>query len=327
MTTSLTTTQEIPSITATEDVPAVLTTTESVADLMAATLTPTLEITVTETATPVPPTPTPARPEVKVYAVQEGDNLFVIAERFGISQDTLVWSNPSLGEHPDLLSIGQQIDIMPVDGVLHKVKKGDTLAAIAKRYSVDVARITEYNGITDPSTIQIDQKLIVPGGVKPPDPKPVAKAAGQSGGEVGIAGASKGRLMIPAGAGGESGAPAQAGRFAWPTRGTISQGYGKYHGAIDIANRRGTPVVAGDAGTVTFAGVSGGLGYAVQVDHGDGFSTTYCHLDSISVQPGQQVAKGEGIGQMGSTGNSTGPHLHFIVLFKGTVINPMQYLP
>ena len=304
-----------------------LTATLSAGDLAAAaetdTATPTLEPTAV-TPTPIPPTPTPARPEIKTYAVQAGDNLIVIAQRFGINPDTLVWANPELQKDPDMLSIGQQLSILPVDGVLHTVKKGDTLAAIAQRYSVDPQRISEFNGITDPSAIQIDQKLIVPGG-KPP--VKVAANVATGGEQAAPASISHGRLMIPAGAGGPSGAPEQPGRFAWPVRGMLTQGYGKYHGAIDIATKQGTPIVAADAGTVSFAGPSGGLGNAVQIDHGDGFVTTYAHMLSISVQPGQQVQKGEQIGLLGSTGHSTGPHCHFIVTYKGIVVNPMQYLP
>ena len=117
------------------------------------------------------------------------------------------------------------------------------------------------------------------------------------------------------------------GRFLWPASGVITQGYHKYHGAIDIANNQGTPLIAPDGGTVTFAAWSGGLGNAVQIDHGDGFATTYGHLHTIQVQVGQRVERGQQIGLMGTTGHSTGPHLHFIVTYNGGILNPMNYLP
>ncbi len=276
-----------------------------------------------------PPTPTaiPPRTEVITYQVQPGDNLWLIAQRFNLDQDTLAWANPEVEANPDQLRIGQELAIPPVDGVLHTVKAGETLAGIAQRYQVDVQQILAYepNGIADAASLKVGQRLMVPGGVKPPPPRPTAapKAAAQP-----AATSSGARLMIPAGAPAVPvDAPAQPGRFIWPTQGIITQGYGKWHGAIDIANRLGTPVVAADAGTVTFAGWSGGLGNAIQIDHGDGFATTYAHLDSISVQVGQVVAKGDEIGRMGTTGHSTGPHLHLILTYQGGIINPLDYLP
>ncbi|MDI7275029.1 MAG: LysM peptidoglycan-binding domain-containing protein, partial [Anaerolineae bacterium] len=97
------------------------------------------------------PTAAPPRTEVIVYLVQPGDNLWLIAQRFGLSQDTLVWANPGLERHPDELRIGQELNVPPVDGVLHTVMAGETLAAIARRYGVEAEQIMAYapNGITD----------------------------------------------------------------------------------------------------------------------------------------------------------------------------------
>lgn len=277
--------------------------------------------------TPTPsPTPTPApRTTVTVYRVQPGDNLYLIAQRFELEQDTIVWANPELESNPDLLRIDQELKIPPTDGVLHTVQAGDTLAAIAARYKVEPSAILAYapNGLSDASTLVAGQQLMVPGGVRPAPPRPTPAPASAP-----RASASGGVLMIPAGAPeAPVAAPAQPGRFVWPTQGTITQYYGRWHGAIDIANRQGTPILAADAGTVTFAGWSGGLGNAIQIDHGDGFATAYAHLYSINVQVGQRVDKGELIGLMGTTGHSTGPHLHLIFTYQGGVINPLDYLP
>ncbi len=275
--------------------------------------------------TPIPtPTPTvpPPRTEVITYQVQPGDNLWLIAERFGLAQDTVVWANPELERNLDLLRIGQELKILPVDGVLHKVVAGETLDAIAARYRVECAAIADYapNGLGgDGSAIKAGQQLIVPGGRRPPPSAPAATQATISGG----------RLVVPAGAPAVPvDAPAQPGRFVWPAQGFLSQGYGRYHGAIDIAKSpQGSPILAADAGTIAFAGWSGGLGNAIQIDHGDGFTTTYGHLMSIGVQVGQTVQQGEQIGRMGTTGHSTGPHLHFIVTYQGGIVNPLDYLP
>lgn len=287
------------------------------------------EVLPTATLEPTPtlapsPSPTTPPPEVVVYQVQPGDNLWIISQRFGLEQDTVVWANAELERNPDQLQIGQEIYILPTDGVWHTVSKGETLASIAQRYKVDAQTILNYpgNDITDPATIKIDQKLIIPGGVKP---APTGAAAGPAKASIAPGGA---RLMIPAGAPAVPvEAPAMPGRFLWPASGVITQGYHKYHGAIDIANNQGTPLIAPDGGTVTFAAWSGGLGNAVQIDHGDGFATTYGHLHTIQVQVGQRVERGQQIGLMGTTGHSTGPHLHFIVTYNGGILNPMNYLP
>jgi murein DD-endopeptidase MepM/ murein hydrolase activator NlpD len=115
----------------------------------------------------------------------------------------------------------------------------------------------------------------------------------------------------------------------WPTRGTITSNFGRrwgrLHKGIDIANRKGTPIYAADSGVVTFSGRSGGYGNLVKISHG-GLLTYYGHLSSRSVSVGQNVKRGQLIGYMGSTGNSTGSHLHFEVRVNGTAVNPRRYL-
>lgn len=257
---------------------------------------------------PVTPTLEPPRTEVIVYKVKAGDNVWLISQRYGITMDTVVWANGSLELDPDLLSIGQELYILPVSGVWHTVKEGETLAAIAKRYQVDVKKIVDYapNRLSPGSEPTVGQKLIIPDGIKPFEPHVVYT----EGGAVTV------------------NARPEPGRFIWPCNGVITQPFNsRYHLAIDIGNAEGTPLYAADAGTVTLAEAAGTLGNAVRIDHGNGYVTLYGHLSVIQVQVGQYVQRGQQIGLMGSTGKSTGPHVHFMVTYYGGAVNPVRYLP
>jgi len=116
------------------------------------------------------------------------------------------------------------------------------------------------------------------------------------------------------------------GRFIWPAHGTITTYFLAYHPGIDIAAVEGTPEVAADAGRVVFAGW-GSYGIYVEIDHGNGFHTIYGHMSQVEVEAGDLVGPGQLIGRMGSTGRSTGPHLHFEVRYQGVAQNPLDFLP
>jgi murein DD-endopeptidase MepM/ murein hydrolase activator NlpD len=253
------------------------------------------------------------RTAIAQYTVQPGDTLYGIADKYKVSAETLMWAN-NMEANPDLLRLGQELIILPVSGVLHTVQKGDTLQSIAKKYSADVAGILAFpaNGLSGEATpLTAGQKLIVPGGSKPlvVVQAPVARAAAR-----------------PAAA--PANAPAARGHFVWPTSGTVTQGYRALHHALDIAAPLGTPVHAADSGYVLIAGWSNdGYGNHIMIDHGNGYITLYGHLSRIGVRPGQAVHQGDLIGNVGSTGNSTGSHLHFEIRQNNYGLNPYSFLP
>lgn len=261
--------------------------------------------------------PAESRTGIITYTVKPGDNVETIAQRFGLLPTTIVWSNREIEDNPDVLRVGQVLNILPVDGILYTVEANDTLSSIAERFKADVDDIlnSPLNNLASGANLLPGMRIVVPGGVKPFVPRVVQV-------EVRRAPASGSSYAGPA--------PrfTAGGAFAWPTRGYISQGFRYYHRAIDIANAIGIPIYASDGGYVTYAGWSNvGYGYMVQIDHGNGFSTLYAHLSQWYVDPGQAVSRGQIIGAMGSTGNSTGPHLHFEIRYGGVPQNPLVYLP
>ena len=250
------------------------------------------------------------RREIITYTVRSGDTVSGVAARFGLSFETLMWSNPSIEAVPDLLKLGQELVILPADGAYHTVVSGDTLASIAEYYKVAVEDIVNYelNQIPQDGQLFVGLKLVIPGGRKPYIPRVVEHYTGP----------------IPEDA--ERG----TGVFGWPTSGRITCGFNCYpgHHAIDIGNVAGTPIYASDSGYVAKVGWSDvGYGKMILIDHGNGFQTLYAHLHVILVEEGTSVAKGTLIGRMGDSGNATGPHLHFEIRENGKQRNPQIYLP
>jgi len=258
----------------------------------------------------VPHTTIPRRYRVDpiTYTVQAGENVSTIAQQFAVSVETILWNNGNLEDNPDYLSYGDVLTILPVSGVYHTVAEGDSLESIAETYKVQVGDITGYEGnyLEDSDTIAVGQKLVVPGGRKPYKIRHVVAWSGP----------------IP------ENAKRGTGLFGYPMTGWISQRYQEYHRALDIAGPEGTPIMAADSGYVAVAGRSDtGYGRYVLIDHGNGFQTLYAHFSVIFVKVGQSVGKGQTIGLCGSTGKSTGPHVHFEVILNGVKRNPSIYLP
>jgi len=250
-----------------------------------------------------------ARTDVITYSVRHGDTLWSIASKFNLTQDTL-WANNDLSS-PDLLSVGEEITIPPIDGLIYTVRRGDTLAGLAQRYRTTAEAIVNYapNGLSEGEQPAVGQKIMIPGGVKPIPPRRT----------VSLTSAPPGALK-------------GAGSFVMPVSGILTQGFGPRHRAIDIGAPKGAPVYAADAGYVSFAGWHPwGYGYAVEIDHGNGFRTLYAHLSWYKPDLGQSVKRGELIGTVGSTygsgGWSTGPHLHFEIMQNGAKRNPCLFVP
>ena len=257
----------------------------------------------------VPFTLIPERPRIDVvtHTVAAGDTLYALAQKYGLATETLVWAN-NMEQNPDLLRLGQQLVVLPLNGVYHTVGKKDTLESIAKQYKAKVADIVslEANSLNAKNpVITVGQKLIVPGGRKPYQVRHVVAWSG----------------TVPAGA------KKGTGSFGYPISGFISQRYNEYHRALDIAAPRGTKVKAADSGYVALVGRNDqSYGRYVVIDHGNGFQTLYGHFDTVYVEAGQSVGKGQVIGLCGSTGKSTGPHVHFEIILNGVKRNPAIYL-
>jgi murein DD-endopeptidase MepM/ murein hydrolase activator NlpD len=246
------------------------------------------------------------RDKVEKYIVKDGDTLASIGAKFSVSIDTIKWANNMKTE---TIRPGETLDIPPVTGVVHKVSAGDNIYAVAKKYSVDAQQIVNFpfNEFADPDTFQLTpgQILYVPEGtIEPPKENVSPRYVAQI--QAGVQGTSS---------------------FIWPTSGSITTYPVWYHMALDIANNAMPAIIASDTGTVTYAGcIAYGYGCHIIIDHGNGYQTLYGHLSSIEVSPGQAVTKGSRIGVMGSTGMSTGTHLHFEIRSGGVLMNPIGFL-
>jgi murein DD-endopeptidase MepM/ murein hydrolase activator NlpD len=252
------------------------------------------------------------RDKIIPYTVESGDTLSGISVKFGISIDTIVWQN-DLTDENQTLKPGQVLEILPVTGIAHTVGQGDTIYSIAKKYKADPQSIADFpfNTFSDDETfaLSVGQVLIVPDGVKPQAPAIAVQPPSSTGPFTPSVGITPG-----------------TGQFIWPVAGIVTQRFSWYHKAIDIANPNYPPVYAADGGTVIVAGWIDNTGYGnrVMIDHGNGFITLYGHLSKIIVGVGQHVNKGQQIGFEGSTGRSTGPHLHFeIRRTNGSFENPL----
>ena len=232
--------------------------------------------------------------QISIYVVREGDNLSQIASMFNVSVNTIVWSN-DIARGSKIVP-GQTLVILPISGVKYEVKKGDTVKSIAKKLNSDVDEIIKFNDLPASGQLAEGQTIIVPNGEIAPAlaAKPGLKSSPVRG----------------------ANGPSYAGYYIRPiVAGRKSQGLHGYNG-VDLADSCGTPVMASASGDVIInrsGGWNGGYGNYVVVSHSNGTQTLYSHLSSSIVSAGWHVVRGQVIGYVGSTGKSTGCHLHFEV--------------
>ncbi len=277
----------------------------------------------------------PTRPRVGVitYTVKTGDSVFGIAGQFALNPETILWSNYSvLADNPHLLQPGQVLTILPVNGTYHKWSAGEDLQKVAAYYQVSPAAIIEWPGnhfdlfefdLENPP-ITPGTMLIIPGGRRefvsydppriPRDDPAVARTYGPG---------HCGTIMD---------GPIGVGSFLWPTVDHTLIGYdyspGTNHFGIDLGGEMGNPIWAVDNGVVVYAGWSNnGYGNLVVIDHGNEWQSLYAHLNDIYVSCGQSVYQGNSIGALGTTGASSGPHLHFELIYGTAKVNPWDFLP
>ncbi|MDQ5949507.1 MAG: hypothetical protein QG563_13 [Patescibacteria group bacterium] len=246
----------------------------------------------------------PSSDQISIYVVRKGDTVEGIAKMFDVTPSTVRWANNiAKGQ---ALKEGVVITILPISGVSHIVKKGDTLASVAKKYGGDKNEIAFFNNIALDESLEVGAKVIIPDGeVTEIAPKPKATTPKYT-----INPVTKKRELVK----GTSG-PKLSGYFMKPANGIRTQGLHGRNG-IDIGAPTGTPIYASASGSVIVAnagGWGGGYGTYAVISHSNGTQTLYAHMSKISVARGDSVSQGEVIGYVGSTGRSTGPHLHFEV--------------
>lgn len=256
------------------------------------------------------------RDKITTYKVSEGETYWTVSFRFEIDIDTLLWANGITDVNN--VEIGKELIILPTNGLLYTAADGDTLQGIADLFRIPADKIKEQNHLTT-TTFTAGIQLTIPGARKevPKPPSAVPNYAGDRYYYTGSVSSGSGNFIWPINS---------AGRFitqyfTWVTK------YYKHTG-IDMDWRNGTDIIASDGGTVVAAsyGWGGGYGTHIIIDHGNGYQTLYAHLSRIDVAQGARVEKGQHIAVMGTTGISTGVHLHFEIRQGGVAINPLLFI-
>jgi murein DD-endopeptidase MepM/ murein hydrolase activator NlpD len=250
------------------------------------------------------------------YVVKAGDTVSSIAQEFGISVNTVLWANDLTAY--SFIRQGDKLKILPISGIVHKVASGDTLQKVADKYGVSKDKIVLANSLESDSRLTIGQMILVPDGKKIASVSTVKPRSTASYNLPSII-----KDLVKPGS-----AKPTATKLQWPTVGyRITQYYSWRHTGLDIGNKIGTPLYAADDGVVEKAGWnSGGYGNMVLVNHGNGIKTRYAHASKLFVKVGDRVSRGETIAAMGSTGRSTGSHIHFEVIVNGRLLNPLNYI-
>lgn len=232
--------------------------------------------------------------QISVYVVRDGDTLSSIAKIFNVTTNTIVWANDLKNGK---ISTGQELVILPISGINHTVKSGDTLQGIANRYKGDLDEILQYNGLTKDSKIALGDKIFIPDGeIAPPTTKRSTSSS-----------------SFYANSGSNS---SVSGYFIRPIVGGVRTQGIHGHNGVDLASYLNAKIMAAADGEVIVSrnsGWNGGYGSYVVLRHSNGTQTLYAHLNSTAVGVGEKVSQGDIVGYMGNTGKSTGVHLHFEV--------------
>lgn len=274
------------------------------------------------------------RTKTETYIVQGGDVIGKIAADFGVNVGTILWANGLTAQ--STIRPGQALKIPPVSGVLHTVERNDTLSTIANRYDADVAEIREANQLAPDAVLTLGEELVVPGGVPPTPSSAVASAPSNIRNNVPlstISGKAYDLYQEVTGSTDNRAKPddkvedGATSRLLWPTdHRRINQYFGWRHTGIDVHGRYNNAIYASEDGVVEQAGWnSGGYGLQILLNHGGGLKTRYAHASKLFVEPGQHVKRGEVMAMVGTTGRSTGPHLHYEVILNGRFQNPLSW--
>jgi murein DD-endopeptidase MepM/ murein hydrolase activator NlpD len=237
--------------------------------------------------------------KISSYRVRAGDTLSVIAQKFGLNVDTVISFN-NIRNARNLLA-GRELRVPNKDGLRYKVRRGDSLGKIARVYGIRLESLVDWNGLTS-AVIVPGQELFIPG----------------------VRLSTNARNLV-------------LGKlFVYPTRGRLTSRFGyrpnpftgvrEFHNGLDVGNIVGTRINAAMHGKVARIGYYAGLGKFVILIHPDGYQTLYGHLNKISVKRGMRISQGQKIGEMGNTGYSTGPHLHFTIFKNSAPVDPLKYL-
>ncbi|MEK7649067.1 MAG: peptidoglycan DD-metalloendopeptidase family protein [Patescibacteria group bacterium] len=254
---------------------------------------------------------------LRTYTIQPGDTASSIAARFNLSLNSILWANNL--NATSRLTVGQKLTILPVDGVLHRVKRGDTIGRIATLYNADMDQVLAFNNLPPNGAISVDDALIIPNGIM----KTVLPSGRRN---TTLIGRLQNILKPPS----VKAIPERIGRvlrFLWPTSASrITQYFSWRHSGVDIAGPPSNKIYAAAQGVVIISGWQSGYGRTVLIDHGNGYRTRYGHASKLFVSAGERVERGDVIAMVGSTGRSTGPHLHFEILRNGSRVNPLIHI-
>lgn len=260
---------------------------------------------------------TPARHSMTDYTVQGGDTVSSIATSFGVTNHTVLWAN-GLGED-DFIRPGQVLKIPPTSGYLYRVKSGETLASITRKYGGNEQDTLDANDLPTADALQVGQDIIIPGGEPPAPPVPVITTPRRG---------LLARLFAEPFGNAPASTRATGARFMWPAANhKINQYFrGRIHTGIDIEGDYSSPIYAAAAGTVIYSSYDlSGYGLHVTINHGNGYETLYGHASKVFVHVGDHVRQGQTIAMIGSTGRSTGTHLHFEIRSGGGFLNPLIF--